>query len=131
MPNDAVQTFIRTSDPTIGFVLCPENAFMIDGVTAGKNSFLLRISNFAIPGGVPAPFCDSNTVFLGTPPSGTYSVTASIVLSNGTVLPPFVSAVLGIGVPTMQPIGIPVSGAPALFVVVLLVGLWGVRRLSG
>lgn len=93
-PTETISAFIRVTDPTTGFVLCPESSMRITGVTITGTSILLRLSNVGVPGGVIAPSCDGNTVKFGPLPAGQYTVHASIVLSSGTILPPLATAQL-------------------------------------
>ena len=92
-PEEVVSVFVRGTDAS-GSVLCPAARQRITAVSIAGSSILLQLSNVGTPGGVPEPYCDGNSVRIGPLPAGDYQLRASVVLSNGTVMPPHATASL-------------------------------------
>jgi hypothetical protein len=125
-PGENVTVFIRGTDPVNGFVFCPERGLVITGVQVTGDQIVIELLPYLIAGGIISPYCDGNSVSLGSLEGGVYTATARPVL-NGTPGPVFVSGLLTVGalpVPTLSP--------SALFTyagLVLLVGmLWSIAR---
>ena len=126
-PTDVVRVFIRTIAPANpGLVLCPAAGMTIFGTSITGQSVLLRVLNQGVPGGVPVPFCDGNTVQFGPLPAGQYTVSASIILGDGTVLPAFATAQLTVGAAAANAVPIPAwSPLTALIAALVSVGFAG------
>lgn len=120
-----VTVAIRGTDPTAGFVYCPQAEKIITAARIAGSNITLDVYPIGVPGGVMRTQCIGNAFLLGPLQAGTYSVVARSVFGNA--VGPIgasgqLSVVGGVGIPTVSP--------PMLAVVIACLALVGMRRLK-